>query len=137
MRFTCEITPQPADIDELGHVNNAVWVRWLQHVATTHWQAAADPAHVDAYIWVVLRHEIDYLGNMTADEVAQGLRVRAETWVGDAPRGAKFDRFVEFFGADGQVKARARTVWAIIDRATGRAIRVPRDVAARFAPFTG
>ena len=49
------------DIDELGHVNNAVWVRWIQDVATAHWQAVADPAHVDAYIWVVIRHEIDYL----------------------------------------------------------------------------
>ena len=66
--FTTTITAAPGDIDELGHVNNAVWVRWIQDMATTHWRAVADPAHVDAYVWVVVRHEIDYLGNVTAGE---------------------------------------------------------------------
>ena len=125
--FTTTITAAPGDIDELGHVNNAVWVRWIQDMATTHWRAVADPAHVDAYVWVVVRHEIDYLGNVTAGET-----VTAATWVGDAPRGARFDRHVEFTGPDGRVKVRARTTWAIIDRATGRILRVPAAVAAPF-----
>ena len=129
--FSLTITPGPEDIDELGHVNNAVWVRWLQEVATSHWAAAADPAHVEAYVWVVIRHEIDYLGNVRAGET-----VTARTWVGDAPRGARFDRHVEFTGPDGKVKVRAKTTWAIVDRATGRVLRVPKDVSARFLPET-
>lgn len=129
--FSLTITPGPDDIDELGHVNNAVWVRWLQEVATSHWAAAADPAHVEAYVWVVIRHEIDYLGNVRAGET-----VTARTWVGDAPRGARFDRHVEFTGPDGKVKVRAKTTWAIVDRATGRVLRVPKDVSARFLPGT-
>jgi acyl-CoA thioester hydrolase len=60
-RFEQRINASDADIDELGHVNNAVWVRWIQAVATAHWNAVADPAHVAAYLWVVVRHEIDYL----------------------------------------------------------------------------
>lgn len=127
MSFTLTLIPGPADIDELGHVNNAVWVRWLQDVATAHWQAAADPAHVAAYFWVVVRHEVDYLGNVQA-----GTPVTARTWVGEAPRGARFDRHVEFTGPDGKVTVRAKTTWAIVDRATGRVLRVPKDVAARF-----
>jgi acyl-CoA thioester hydrolase len=126
-RFELSITPAAADIDELGHVNNAVWVRWIQDVATAHWLAAADPAHIDAYIWVVVRHEIDYLGN-----VGPGETVTARTWVGEPPRGARFDRHVEFRGADGKVKVRARTTWAIIDRASGRIARVPAEVAKPF-----
>ena len=127
--FELHITPDPTDFDELGHVNNAVWVRWLQDVATAHWFAAADAAHVEAYVWVVVRHEIDYLGN-----VAPGETVAARTWVAEAPRGARFDRHVEFAGPDGRVRVRARTTWAIVDKAAGRIIRVPRDVAARFTP---
>jgi acyl-CoA thioester hydrolase len=127
--FELTIIPTPADIDELGHVNNAVWVRWLQDVATAHWMAAADPAHVDAYIWVVVRHEVDYLGNVDVGET-----VTARTWIPDPPRGAKFDRCVEFTGGDGKVRVRARTTWAIVDRATGRVLRVPKEVAARFLP---
>jgi acyl-CoA thioester hydrolase len=129
MSFALTIIPTPADIDELGHVNNAVWVRWLQEVATAHWMAAADPAHVDAYIWVVVRHEVDYLGNVDVGET-----VTARTWIPDPPRGAKFDRCVEFTGGDGKVRVRARTTWAIVDRATGRVLRVPKEVAARFLP---
>lgn len=126
-RFELPITPTPADIDELGHVNNAVWVRWIQDVATAHWLAAADPAHVDAYLWVVVRHEIDYLGNVGA-----GKAVVARTWVAEPPRGARFDRHVEFLGLDGKLKVRARTTWAIVDRASGRVLRVPQAVAGRF-----
>ena len=44
-RFTRRFTAAPEDIDELGHVNNAVWVRWVQDIATAHWRTVADPAH--------------------------------------------------------------------------------------------
>ena len=125
--FELSITPAPADIDELGHVNNAVWVRWVQDVATAHWLAAADPAHVAAYLWVVVRHEVDYLGNVRAGET-----VTARTWIPEPPRGARFDRHVEFTGPDVKVKVRAKTTWAIVDRASGRILRVPKDVTARF-----
>ena len=65
-RFTQSITAGPADIDELGHVNNAVWVRWIQDIAVAHWAAVAPPEHQAAYVWVVTRHEIDYRGNILA-----------------------------------------------------------------------
>ena len=125
--FELSMTAQAEDIDELGHVNNASWVRWIQDMATEHWRAAADPAHVDAYVWVVIRHEIDYLRPGLPGETVTG-----RTWVAEAPRGARFDRHVEFVGEDGKTRVRAKTTWAIIDKATGRPIRVPGEVAAPF-----
>lgn len=125
--YTTMITAGPEDIDVLGHVNNAVWVRWIQDVAVAHWNAVAPPAHRDAYMWVVTRHEIDYRGNMV-----EGETVTAETWVAEPPRGARFDRLMKFTGADGKVRVEAKTTWAILDRASGRLIRVPREVAAPF-----
>ena len=95
--FAMRFTAAAGDIDELGHVNNAVWVRWIQAVAVSHWQSVAVPEHVDAYVWVVTRHEIDYRGN-----VAEGESVTAETWVG-TPKGARFDRHVRFTGDAGRV----------------------------------
>src|SRR6185437_15630027 len=59
--FQLSFTASPEHIDELGHVNNAVWVQWMERVAVSHWDSLADPAHKDAYYWVVVRHEIDYL----------------------------------------------------------------------------
>ena len=126
-RFTRTITAGPDDIDELGHVNNAVWVRWIQDVAVAHWHAVAAPEHHDAYIWVVTRHELDYRGN-----VSEGETVTAETWVPDPPRGARFDRHMRFTGADGKVKVEAVSTWAMLDRATGRLVRVRDEIAAPF-----
>ena len=125
--FEQVFTARADDIDELGHVNNAVWVRWIQDVATAHWRAAAAPAFVDAYIWVVTRHEIDYLRPLH-----EGERVTARTWVAEPPKGARFDRLMSFTGADGKDKVRARTTWAMIDKATGRPARVPREVVEAF-----
>ncbi len=127
--FSLAITALPAHIDELGHVNNAVWVQWIQQVALAHWDAVADPAHRDAYIWVIVRHEIDYLRAVFVGETVTG-----RTWVGEAPRGAKFERLMEFLGEDGKVRVRATTVWAIVDKASGRPLRVPPEV---IAPFLG
>jgi acyl-CoA thioester hydrolase len=127
LAFTLAFTAQPADIDALGHVNNAVWVRWIQDLATAHWQAVAQAEHVAAYIWVVTRHEIDYRGN-----VGIGDTVTGETWVPGKPHGARFDRHVRFTGADGKVKVEAVTTWALIDRASGRLARVRDAIAAPF-----
>ena len=50
--FEMTFTAGPEHIDELGHVNNAVWVQWIQQVAVAHWESLADPIHQDAYFWV-------------------------------------------------------------------------------------
>ena len=126
-RHTLTFTALPEHIDELGHVNNSVWVQWVQDMATAHWSAVASPEHQAAYVWVVTRHEIDYRGNIGAGE-----SVTAETFIPEPPTGARFDRRVDFTNVAGKLIVSARTTWAIIDRASGRILRVPREVAAPF-----
>ena len=125
--FEVLLTAAPEHIDELGHVNNAVWVQWIQQVAVAHWDSVADAAHRQAYYWVVVRHEIDYLRPAHA-----GDRIVARTWVAEPPRGARSTRTMEFTGPDGKICVRAKTQWAIIDKALGRPIRVPPEVIAPF-----
>lgn len=127
--FEMAFVARPEHIEELGHVNNAVWVRWIQQIAVAHWRSLASRDHDEAYFWVVVRHEVDYLRAAREGDV-----VTARTWVGDAPQGARFDRFVEFIGPDGKPCVRARTVWAIVDKASGRPVRVPAAVVAPFLP---
>ena len=127
--FEMRFTAGPEHIDELGHVNNAVWVQWMEEVATTHWRSVAAPEHQERYFWVVVRHEIDYLR-----AAVEGEHITARTWAGERPQGAKFDRHIEFTGEDGKVRVRSRTDWAIIDKETGRPVRVPPEVVA---PFLG
>jgi acyl-CoA thioester hydrolase len=124
--FSLTVAVTPDDIDELGHVNNTVYLRWVQDVATAHWRAVAPAADIAHYVWVVTRHEIDYLRATLPGET-----VTLTTWVG-TPKGARFDRHVLISGADGTGRARALTIWALIDAASGRVVRVPADVAAPF-----
>ena len=137
-RFHMHLTAGPEHIDVMGHVNNAVWVQWMEAIATAHWQAEARPEDVARYVWVVVRHEIDYKGN-----IREGQSVVAETVIPDAPHGARFDRCVEFrlAGADGAPTGKplvqSRTTWAMIDLESGRLSRIPAEVAAPFSPEAG
>jgi acyl-CoA thioester hydrolase len=127
-RFTRTFVAQPQHIDELGHVNNTVWVQWIQDMATAHWDAVARPEDRDAFFWVVVRHEIDYRGN-----VSEGESVTATTWIEGPAMGAKSLRRVEFADAGGKRLVSAATTWAMLDRATGRLARVRPEVLAPFA----
>ena len=125
--FSMTFTALPEHIDELGHVNNTVWVQWVQDIATAHWDKAARPEDHGAFFWVVIRHEIDYRGN-----IAEGETVTGETWIPDAPQGAKSDRRVDFRTDAGKIIVSARTTWAMLDRASQRLVRVRPEVIAPF-----
>jgi acyl-CoA thioester hydrolase len=127
-RFTKTFTAAPEHIDVMGHVNNAVWVQWIQDMATDHWDAAARQQDRDAFVWLVIRHEIDYRGNIAAGESVTG-----ETWIPDGARGAKSVRRVDFTDAAGKVIVSANTTWAMLDRESGRLARVRPDIMAPFA----
>ena len=127
--FAMTFTAGPEHIDMLGHVNNAVWVQWMEAVATAHWESDARAQDVAAYVWVVTRHEIDYRGNIRAGE-----SVEARSFIPEGPRAARFDRRVDFM-REGKVIVSARTTWAMIDIASGRLCRIPPEVAAPFGPF--
>ena len=126
--FEISIAVDAADIDELGHVNNVVYVRWVQDVAIAHWKALASPDSQKKLRWVVLRHEIDY-----KQAARLGDRIVARTWVGTATR-IKFERHTELLRAsDGCLLARARTLWCAIDAVTGRPTMVSAEVRAAFS----
>ena len=117
-----------ADIDELGHVNNIVYLRWAQDIATAHWRARAGADLVERYVWVVLRHEADYRAALTL-----GDDVEVRTRVDDAPHGASWARFVDIYKAGADKPAvQIKSNWAMLDAATRRVKRVPLDLVARF-----
>ena len=126
--FEITIRIKPEDIDELRHVNNVTYVRWIQDVAVPHWRAAARPEDVERLFWVVVRHEIDY-----KQPAFLGDEVVARTWVGAATR-MTFERFSEFRrAADHTLLAKARTVWCPIDATTGKLTTVSPEVREHFS----
>ena len=118
----------PADIDEQNHVNNTVYLRWVQDVATAHWKSLASAEAQTAIGWIVLRHEIDYkLRASFGDEIV------LRTWVGQASR-LKFERFTEVRRKiDNQLLSQARTLWVPIDVRTGKPTRVSAELRAQFS----
>lgn len=126
-RFTRPFTAQPEHIDELGHVNNTVWIQWVQDIATAHWEVAARPEDYAQFFWVVIRHEVDYRGN-----IAEGESVMGETWIDGPAQGAKSDRRVDFRNAEGKIIVSSRTTWAMLDKETQRLVRVRPEVIAPF-----
>ena len=125
--FRKVFTAAAGHIDVMGHVNNAVWVQWVQDMATAHWEAVASADQKAALGWLVVRHEIDYRGNIAAGESVTG-----ETFLPAKPRGATFDRRVDFRNSEGRAIVAANTRWAMIDRATGRLLRVRPEI---YEPF--
>lgn len=125
--FETPILQREGDIDAMGHVNNAVYLKWAQEIAVLHWASVAPPAMREAYLWVVLRHEIDY-----RDPILPGEAARARTWLGQA-QGPRFDRFVDI-RKDGAARPSAslKSTWCLLDAATRRPRRVGADILAAF-----
>jgi acyl-CoA thioester hydrolase len=126
--FARAFTPQPADIDDNGHVNNVVYLAWAQEMAIAHWRSRAAAADQDAYAWIALRHEIDYRRPLLPGETAS-----ARTWVSDTAEGPRFDRYVRIDGPDGAMCAQVVTTWVLIEKASGRPRRVPERLVQAFA----
>ena len=126
--FEMTVSVMPGDIDEQNHVNNTVYLRWVQEVATAHWRAVASAQAQESIGWVVLRHEIDY-----KTPACLGDDVVLRTWVGKATR-LTFERFTEVRrSSDCQLLSSARTLWCPINAQTGRPVRVPAEVREQFS----
>jgi acyl-CoA thioester hydrolase len=128
-RFRNPITATAADIDELGHVSNLVYVRWILETATAHSTALGwDHARylASGTVWVVRRHEIDYLAQVTV-----GQQLVGETWV-DPWKLASCVRRTELV-RDGVVVCRALTTWAFMSLASGRPVRIPDEMRELFS----
>ena len=127
-RFELAISVAPDDIDQLGHVGNIVYVKWIQEAAIAHWKAAAPRAEQGRLLWVVLRHEIEY-----KQAAYLGDQIIVTTWVGAASR-IKFERHTDFVRTrDRRVLATALTVWCPIDSKTGRPAKVNEELRRLFS----
>ena len=119
------IAIRPTDIDALGHVNNAVYLEWVQNAVLSHWHAFADADAIAAFRWVAVRHEITYRKPAFLDDglVASVLleRVRRES--------AYYETVIR---RGDECVAEARSRWCCIEADTKRPARLPDTVIAGF-----
>lgn len=126
--FDHPVRVEAADLDAQAHVNNVVYVRWVQDAAVAHWESLTTPQVRAEVGWVLLRHEIDY---RRPGVLGDALVVR--TAVGHL-EGLTFERHTEVRrAADGAVLAESRTLWCPVDPRTGRPRRVNAGLRALFS----
>ncbi|HET9515129.1 MAG TPA: thioesterase family protein [Gemmatimonadales bacterium] len=125
--FEIPITVEASHIDDLGHVNNVVYLQWVQEVAKSHWHAMANAEDIKNLGWVVTRHEMEYrAAGFLGDELI------ARTWIGETTP-LSCERFVEIRrSSDDRVLMRARSIWIPVDRTSGRPRRIGPQVLAPF-----
>ena len=121
------ITIDPADIDHMGHVNNAVYLRWVQDAVVRYWEAVAPADAVAKHLWVALKHEISY-----RRPAFQHDGVVAEV-IADGVHGAR-TFFSTIFKRGEEVVAEVSSSWCCLDATTLRPARLARDVVSRFLP---
>ena len=119
---------QSEDIDELNHVNNAIYVQWMDEIAHQHWTALTKNYPLPAYIWVVLRHEIDYVGQAVLND-----EVLVKTWIGET-YGFKSERHIEF-SKNGTLLVKSKTVYGMLDAKTYKPTRIRENVLKVLEPF--
>ena len=115
----------PADIDHMGHVNNSVYLKWVQEAVIRYWESLAPPDAVARHLWVALSHDIQYRRPAFLDDI-----VVADV-IANRIEGAKaFFTTVIKRGED--VVAEVTSSWCCLDAVTRRPARLARDIAVRF-----
>ena len=127
MSFRYAIGIAPADIDHMGHVNNSVYLKWVQDAVVDYWEAIAPAEAVAAHLWVALKHEITYRRPTFLDDV-----VVADV-IAEKIQGARAF-FSTVIRRGEEVVAEVKSCWCCLDSATKRPARLARDVARRFIP---
>ena len=129
--FRLEVLAVPDDIDELGHVSNLVYVRYVQEAAKAH--SLAVGWSYEAYlklgaVFVVRKHDIEYLAPAYA-----GDRIVLTTFVASWSAATSVRRTRIARAGDGKELARASTLWALVSTESGRPRRIPIEVRDSFA----
>ena len=124
-----QFTVPESAVDQNGHVNNVVYVQWMQDVAVLHYEAAGgNKAMEDAgATWVARSHHVEYLKPTYAGE-----EVIALTWVENLRRVRSLRRYQFLRQSDNVLLARGETDWVFIDIASGRPRLILEDIIKKW-----
>ena len=126
--FEIEMIVSEKDIDHLNHVNNVVYLQWVQDIATKHWNQLKDGHDTSNYVWVVIRHELDYSSQATLNDV-----IKIKTWIGETT-GVKSIRHVAFYKGE-RLLVKAKTFWCLVDAKTLRPRRITGEILKVLIPY--
>jgi len=118
---------EPADIDHMGHVNNSVYLKWVQEAVVRYWEKVAPTEAVAKHLWVALKHDIEFRRPTFLEDI-----VVADV-IAEQVQGARaFFTTVIRRGED--VLAEVRSTWCCLDAVSKRPARLAKDITSRFLP---
>jgi acyl-CoA thioester hydrolase len=124
--YEYKLTVMPEHLDELQHVNNVVYVQFMQDIADRHWNSVKNPEDEQVF-WVVRKHEVEYFAPALLHD---DLLIR--TWTGDHSA-VTWDRHYEIIRPADQKKIiRAKSVWVLLDKVSGKPRRIDEAILRRF-----
>ena len=122
-----EILVSKNDLDDLNHVNNVVYIQWIQKIAKEHWKKLASNEILDNYYWVLLEHQIKYLYPALLND-----KIRIKTYI-DKTEEIKSSRIVEIYNNDtNRLLVNSRTIWCLINSKTNKPVRIPHEIRQVF-----
>lgn len=123
--YSKTVTVAANHLDELNHVNNVVYLQWVQDMAKEHWFSLAKEPFIEEHFWVVVRHELDYKKQAFLND-----EITVTTFV-ESFKGPFSIRCVEFRRGE-ELLVKARSNWCLIDQKTEKPKRVPQGIADLF-----
>lgn len=116
------------DIDDMNHVNNVIYLKWVQDIAKQHWEYKTDSSVRNTYVWVVLNHYIEY-----HKPAFLGDKILLKTWI-ENHSGAKSERHTEIINeTSGQLLCSAKTNWCLLSKETLRPARITDEISKLFS----
>jgi len=126
--FTITIKVTSEHLDSVNHVNNVIYVQWMQDIAAMHWDAFASDKLKEEVLWMIKRHEIDYHNQAFLND-----ELRMETWTGEHTN-VTWKRHYEITRlVDNKKIITAASVWIPLDRKTQRPRRIDDELIMMFA----
>lgn len=121
--FGYSISVSEEHIDDLNHVNNVIYVQWVNDIAQNHWKSVSTPEMNNKYVWFLVNHEITY-----KDQAHLGDTIEISTFFHET-NPVKSKRVVEFHIQE-KLIARSVTTWCLIDAHSRKVVRITGDIKA-------
>ena len=123
-----EIIVSKNDLDELNHVNNVVYIHWIQEIAKEHWKSLVSNEIIKNYFWVLLEHETKYLNPAFLND-----KIRLKTYI-EKTDGVKSSRIVEIYNKDtNKLLVTSKTIWCLINSKTNKPNRIIDEIRQAFS----
>ena len=121
------VTVTKDDLDELNHVNNVRYVQWVNDVAKDHWHNNANPELLQNYIWVVIKHCIEYKSPAFINDV-----IKLKTYV-TLSKGVTSTRVVEMYNdITNKLLAKSEIDFCLINSTNNRLTKIPMEISELF-----